>query len=527
MNRSSHIVGSFLPALLCGLLLLAAAAPCPVAWAGKTARSAKWTRYRAVAVPADRLTLEKPVLPSLAAYTLAAVKERIGAGPEAEITLERMHRQPMLGDFTAGRSERMREWALRQRSFPRAIFLRRGYATPSLLAARLGPDLFQESEPGVFTCRLPLVVGPDATLVVDGTVRELRLSRQRGAFLINAGRLFLLQTRVTGWDEEKQGPAVYTGEHDFRPFITAWGGSETYIAVSRVASLGYHQSKSYGITLSQYNRDDGGTAYRRPSGWLIDSEFTDIYYGFYCYEADDVVILRNDYHDNIVYGIDPHDRSRRLIIAGNRVYRANRKHGIVLSRDVNDSWIFGNQCFNNGLSGILLDRNCTGNMVVGNIVHGNRGDGISVYESDNNTLWGNVIVENMRNGIMFRNSVDLDIYNNIVLRNRRYGVEGMVRDLAGTGRDLVRDPHVQKLSFVLYGGVLADNRQGPLKIDQPLRAILCGVRMVFPRGRDGIRFTGPLLAWQEKIFSLLASGRAVVVEPEAGATGESAAADLP
>ncbi|HEB49941.1 MAG TPA: right-handed parallel beta-helix repeat-containing protein [Desulfobulbus sp.] len=514
MERTRSYHRSCLLHLLCTLVLLATFFPCPAVQAGKAVSPGTWTRYRAVEIPADRLAREKPVFPDLAGYTVAAVETRIGTGPEAGITLERMRRQPMLEDFTAGRSERIREWAMRQRSFPRAIFIRNGHATPALLAARLGPDLFAESEPGVFTCRLPLVVGPDATLIVDDRVRELRLSRQRGAFLVNGGRLFLVRTRVTGWDEENNGPAAYRSEHDFRPFIIAWGDSETYIAASRIASLGYHQSKSYGITLSQYNRDDGSALHRRPSGWIIDSEFTDIYYGFYCYEADDVVILRNDYHDNIVYGIDPHDRSRRLIIAGNRVWGSKKKHGIVISRDVNDSWIFDNRSFDNGLSGILLDRNCTGNMVAGNVIYGNRGDGISVYESDHNTLWGNVIMDNHRNGIMLRNSVNLAIYDNLVLRNFRYGVAGMVRELSGTGRDLVRDPHFQKLSFVLYGGVLADNRQGPLKIDNPLRATLCRVRMLFPRSRDGIRFTGPLLTWQERIFALLARGRAVVVEPE-------------
>ncbi len=489
------------------MLALVSVVPRPAAGA------ATWTTYRAVEIPAGWLARQQVALPALDGYTVAAVEERVGRGPQAKISLERMRRQPALEDFTAGRSERIREWARRQRSFPRAIFLRDGLATPALLASRLGPELFAESGPGIYICRLPLVIGPGATLLVDDRVRELRLSLQRGAFLVNGGRMFLIRTRVTGWDEMKNSPATYAGRDDFRPFITAWGDSETYIAASRVASLGYHRSKSYGITLSQYNRDDGSSGHHRPSGWLIDSEFTDIYYGFYCYEADDVVILRNDYHDNIVYGIDPHDRSRRLIIAGNRVHASRHKHGIVMSRDVQDSWIFDNRCFDNGLSGILLDRNCTGNVVAGNLIYGNGGDGIAIYESDNNILSGNVILDNRRHGIMLRNSVDLDLRDNIVLRNRRYGVAGMVRDLSATGRDLVRDPHFQKLSFVLQGGVLADNRHGPLKIDNPLRATLYRVSMAYPRGRNGIRFTGVLQAWQEKIISLLVAGRAVAIEP--------------
>src|SRR3546814_12525544 len=100
-----------------------------------------------------------------------------------------------------------------------------------------------------------------------------------------------------------------------------------------------------------------------PTGWLIDSEFYDNWYGFYCYEAEDVVIRGNDYHDNIKYGIDPHDRSRRLIIAGNKAHDTKEKHGIIVSREVDDSWIINKQAYDNELSGIVIDRNSVNNEI--------------------------------------------------------------------------------------------------------------------------------------------------------------------
>ncbi len=36
----------------------------------------------------------------------------------------------------------------------------------------------------------------------------------------------------------------------FRPFITAWGGSDLQIAGSRIAMLGYDSSKAFGLTQS-------------------------------------------------------------------------------------------------------------------------------------------------------------------------------------------------------------------------------------------------------------------------------------
>jgi poly(beta-D-mannuronate) C5 epimerase len=125
---------------------------------------------------------------------------------------------------------------------------------------------------------------------------------------------------------------------------------------------------------------------KRPTGWLLNSQFVDNLYGFYCYEADDVVILGNTYRDNIVYGIDPHDRSRRLIIAHNDVFGTHKKHGIILSREVNDSWIIYNRTYNNQLSGIVLDRASVNNLLAYNETYKNRSDGMTLYESGNNLL---------------------------------------------------------------------------------------------------------------------------------------------
>src|SRR3546814_14187074 len=107
---------------------------------------------------------------------------------------------------------------------------------------------------------------------------------------------------------------------------------------STVANLGYAASKSYGVSISQFSPALAPRMNRpNPTGWLIDSEFYDNWYGFYCYEAEDVVIRGNDYHDNIKYGSDLHDRSVQLIIAGNTQQNTTEKPSTILQRDVNDS----------------------------------------------------------------------------------------------------------------------------------------------------------------------------------------------
>src|SRR5690606_25040681 len=241
------------------------------------------------------LKMDPPKLPDLSPYTLDAVLAKVGDKTPARIVLKRMLKQDPLKDFIGG-DERMREWVARQRAMPQAIFIEGGFATPQDLAKALPARYFEEQEPGVFIARLPLVVGHGATLHVDSRTKDLRLSLERGSFLINDGRLFLTESRLTAWSEARGEPAWWKKKGEFRPFFVAWGGTETYIADSTVTSLGYTSSKSYGLTISQYTPGLAAKMGRsHPTGWVIDSIFDDMWYGFYCYEADDVVIKGNTY----------------------------------------------------------------------------------------------------------------------------------------------------------------------------------------------------------------------------------------
>src|SRR3546814_8990321 len=86
-----------------------------------------------------------------------------------------------------GRDERMRDWAARQRSLPQVIFVS-GYMTPKDIARQVPHQYFQKVSKGVYIARLPIDVRPGATLHIDDSVTDFRLSLDRGAFLVNAGR---------------------------------------------------------------------------------------------------------------------------------------------------------------------------------------------------------------------------------------------------------------------------------------------------------------------------------------------------
>lgn len=461
----------------------------------------------------ESLNIPVPNFPDLGRYTAANATAKIKPAPggraEVRSTLDELSFKGFMG-----RDERMRDWAARQKSLPQAIFVS-GYMTPKDIARQVPKQYFQESAKGVFVARLPVDVRPGATLHIDDSVSDFRLSLDRGAFLVNEGKLFITGARLRGWNEAKSAPATFVDKHDFRPFLVSWGGSQTYIINSVVANLGYAASKSYGVSISQFSPSLAPKMNRpAPTGWLIDSEFYDNWYGFYCYEAEDLVIRGNDYHDNIKYGIDPHDRSRRLIIAENKAYNTKEKHGIIVSREVNDSWILNNQAYDNRLSGIVVDRNSINNVVAQNRVYRNHSDGITIYESPKTLIWQNLASGNQRHGIRVRNSTNMRLYGNVAVGNGLSGIYGHIKNLAGSGRNLHLDPFHERISMTVVGGQLISNGSSPVGIDQPLSLELYDVDMRAPQRQLGIKFTGILGKHQEEVLDvLMRQKRAVILRP--------------
>ena len=470
--------------------------------------------YKVLTAPVEQLHLDTPKLPDMTGYTAEAVEAKIDRSTRGHVVVRRMLQQDALKDFIGG-NERLREWVRRQQGMPQAIFVEGGYVTPEDLAKALPDSQFSETEPGVYLALLPLVVAQGASLQIGKETRDFRLSQERGAFLVNDGKLFVTGTQLTAWNEKNKSPAWFQKPEEFRPFLVSWGGSELYIVGSKVTSLGYDNSKSYGVSITQYTPGQAKRLKRAaPTGWLLDSEFIDHWYGFYCFEAENVVIKGNTYRDNIVYGIDPHDRSKRLLIAHNTVFGTKKKHGIIISREVDDSWIVHNKTYDNKLSGIVIDRNSVNNLVAWNEVYQNHSDGITLYESSNNLLWGNKILSNQRHGIRVRNSVNIRLYENLSAANGLTGVYGHIKDLSNTDRNVKLDPFDTKVSLIVVGGKLAGNGSSPLSIDSPLSVELYRVELLAPSKSTGISFAGVLGEKQDEILDLMVRRKkAVLIDP--------------
>lgn len=357
---------------------------------------------------------------------------------------------------------------------PDVILLESGVADVSsiylsLRAQGFGDEVMQKHG-RVYTLRRPLVVSHGASLVVSNAdVTELRLSSERGAYLVNMGSLYIQDVHVTGWVESTSSPQ-WAGVKDklkFRPYITSWSMSHSYFGGSIFTALGYSNSKAYGISLSSGPKDllqFKPNIVARPDGVIAENSFDNVYYGFYSFEADHVALVGNEYKNNVIYGIDPHDRSRYLTIAFNTAWGTEKKHGIIISREVNDTAIIGNLTFQNHGSGFMMDRLSIGTMVYANTGFDNGQDGLTVYESDCKLIASNRFFANQRDGMKVRNSRDIALYYNVLHNNKRAGIEGYSADLkadpAQSHRDFELDPFSKVTAMTMVGNWIERNGVG-------------------------------------------------------------------
>lgn len=506
-------IKQWMPALLLGCLGFTATAVADAGW------------HFAPASPENRRRdLPAPDLSQYDAGNLHAKMQAVDKKP-GQAKLVRMFDVIALADFTAG--ERAAEWAKRQRHHPSAIVITDGAMSFGEIYEQLqSDDYLARISDKIYLLKVPLVIERNATLTITGReVGELRLSSDRGAFIANGGNLFAVDTHILGWRERANGPDSYRSHNRFRPFIVSWEGSHTYTLRTHFSHLGYNKSKSYGFTLSRFTESAAKLLKEHlppPSGWLLESTFYDVYYGFYCYEAEDVVIYKNVYRDNIVYGIDPHDRSERLVIADNTVYGTRKKHGIIVSRSVNNSWIIRNRSFDNRLSGIVLDRASENNLVAENEVFQNGADGITLYESSHNLIVSNQIYGNAHHGIRMRNSVGVDIRNNRIIANGRIGILGVIDSLANTGRNLQLDPFESRIGLSVVGDLIAANGTGGIKLDRPEFVLLQDVKLrhpTHPHKNQLLGFLEPVALDLLKTFS--SPGRAALYKSAGEASSDS------
>lgn len=317
------------------------------------------------------------------------------------------------------------------------------------------PDLLACAE---VTCRLaaPLLVRHGAVLIIDG--RTVSMMQESGGLLSAAGDLWIADSAIKGWHAGTDAPATTDAEASrFRPWIAGLEANRTVVRQSHLAHLGYDSNSTQGLAFSTADRDE---PVGRPSVDIVTSRIEDLFYGFFTWEADGVRILQSTFENNLLYGIDPHDATRDMLIAENFVRGTRDSHGIVMSREIHDTVVTRNRSIDNAGTGFFLDKGSWNVTFAGNESFDNGADGITVYESRDVRITDNHVAGNGRAGIRVRGSADIRIEDNVVHHNGGPGI--FVYDWSHASRAPTAEDrrHIQPTRVTITGNRMADNTSG-------------------------------------------------------------------
>jgi len=231
------------------------------------------------------------------------------------------------------------------------------------------------------------------------------------------GSLKIDSVKITSWDSEKNDvirfdfgkrPGEEHTKSDYdtaepRAFIRVSKDATgtTNITNSELAYLGYSCSRCSGLS---YYGGEGSV--------IKDNIIHHLLKGFYSKHAGYLTIDANKFHDNYLYGIDPHTGSHDLVIRDNLVYN-NNASAIICSKHCYNIIIEGNEVYNNthAARGIAFSINTTKSVARNNYIHDQSG-GISFNRgSDHNAVYNNTIL-NCTTGVKLANTGNNSIYDN-------------------------------------------------------------------------------------------------------------------
>jgi len=231
------------------------------------------------------------------------------------------------------------------------------------------------------------------------------------------GSLKIDSVKITSWDPETKDVIGFEfgkrpgEEHTKSDYDTAEprafiriskdATGTTDITNSEIAYLGYSCSRCSGLSY-----------YGGEGSFIKNNNIHHLLKGYYSKGMGNTVIESNEFHDNYLYGIDPHTGSHDMIIRNNEVYD-NNASGIICSKHCYNLLIEGNEVYRNGGvgRGIAFSINTTNSIARNNDVHNNERCISFNRESNFNQVYNNTI-SNCKVGIYLSNTSKNTIDNN-------------------------------------------------------------------------------------------------------------------
>ena len=359
------------------------------------------------------------------------------------------------------------------------------------------PSILKKINDNTYVLKVPIYVSPTAKLVINNKTILLETT-PRPVFIMYHGDIYAKNSKFITWNirnnsydvREKipEKELLLIGKQKPRPYFIGLAGSKTYFINNFFKGLGFHStSATFGIAQLYFPKDFTNDFnlftylnYRgNPTGYYVGNTMTKNMMAYYCSGAKNSVIVGNLMYDNLIYNIDPHDYAKNLIIARNITAKAKHAHGIVISRQVNDSIIAQNISINNHSAGIMLDRLSNNTFIYDNLSVLNGYMGISIQESDNALIYKNKLIGNKIDGIIVRNGLKISIKDNLIAYNGKNGVELLTKNIDNMiYRNFARDPYHKATSGVLINNKILSNMLYGISVKNNAALRLSGNKVV-------------------------------------------------
>jgi poly(beta-D-mannuronate) C5 epimerase len=291
------------------------------------------------------------------------------------------------------------------------------------------------------------------------------------------GSLKIYDVKITSWDPERNDVIAFDfgkrpgEEHTKSDYDTAEprafiriskdATGTTDITNSEIAHLGYSCSRCSGLS---YYGGEGSV--------IKNNNIHHLLKGYYSKGMGYTVIENNEFHDNYLYGIDPHTGSHDMIIRNNKVYD-NNASGIICSKHCYNLLIEGNEVYRNaGVGrGIAFSINTTNSIARNNDVHNNERCisfnresnfnqvynntisnckvGIYLSNTSNNSIFDNDIIDSS-SGIVIKHDITNNITNNLIEKTDN-GITYISKNNGGTIASIKPDDDIRNINLYLDG----------------------------------------------------------------------------
>ena len=308
-----------------------------------------------------------------------------------------------------------------QKGVPRAVVIRSGNWTLPALAARLSAeDGLLRRQGHAYLLRLPLLLQAGASLVIrEG--ETLRLSRDRGSFLISMGTLHLHKAHIEAWDETRGALALPVVDGTaFQPFILGWSGSRTLMSDSSLSGLGFAEGLAKGFTLAVGPK--GLADYELPAApqaIVQGTHFDGMYTALQATGSPSLEVCGNQFDRSRQHAIHLEDGSSGRLVR-NRITLTEGPYALYLSRGVQQLQIVQNEIVENRRSGLSISG--SNNIVIADNQIRQNYDGIFLDDVDDILLADNHVLDNQRHGVSLRNVGRIRFQGDHIGPNRGVGI---------------------------------------------------------------------------------------------------------